>query len=80
MANKEKAEVRDIDRSMYDFRYEEKDTDFYKIQEGLTKEIVLEISEKKGDPAWMRDFRLKSLEIYNQKQVPQWDRASTGSI
>ena len=63
---------------MYDFRYEEKDTDFYKIQEGLTKDIVLEISEKKGDPAWMRDFRLKSLEIYNQKQVPQWGPSIDG--
>ncbi len=78
MANKEKAEVQDINRSMYDFRYEEKDTDFYKIQEGLTKDIVLEISEKKGDPAWMRDFRLKSLEIYNQKQVPQWGPSIDG--
>ncbi|MDD6282279.1 Fe-S cluster assembly protein SufB [Oribacterium sp. HCP28S3_H8] len=75
---KEKAEVRDIDRSMYDFRYEEKDTDFYKIQEGLTPEIVEEISEKKGDPEWMREFRLKSLEIYNKKQVPQWGPSIDG--
>ncbi len=75
---KEKAEVRDIDRSMYDFRYEEKDTDFYKIQEGLTPEIVEEISKKKGDPEWMREFRLKSLEIYNKKQVPQWGPSIDG--
>lgn len=69
---KERTEVNDIDRSMYDFRYEEKDTDFYKIQEGLTPEIVEEISEKKGDPQWMRDFRLKSLEIYNKTGIPNW--------
>ena len=75
---KEKAEVRDIDRSMYDFRYEEKDMDFYKIQEGLTPEIVEEISKKKGDPEWMREFRLKSLEIYNKKQVPQWGPSIDG--
>ncbi len=75
---KERAEVNDIDRSMYDFRYEEKDTEFYKIQEGLTPEIVEEISEKKGDPQWMRDFRLRSLEIYNKKEIPQWGPSIDG--
>ena len=47
---KERTEVQDIDRSLYDFRYEEKDSDFYKIKEGLTPEIVEEISDKKNDP------------------------------
>ncbi len=78
MAKKERAEVNDIDRSMYDFRYEEKDQDFYKIQEGLTREIVEEISDKKGDPQWMRDFRLRSLEIYNEKEIPQWGPSIEG--
>ena len=69
---KERAEVQDIDRSLYDFRYEEKDSDFYKIKEGLTPEIVEEISEKKNDPKWMRDFRLKALEIYHKIDIPNW--------
>lgn len=69
---KDRAIVEDIDRSLYDFRYEEKDGEFYKIKEGLTEDIVLEISEKKNDPKWMRDFRLKSLEIYNQSKMPNW--------
>ena len=69
---KDRAIVEDIDRSLYDFRYEEKDGEFYKIKEGLTEDIVLEISEKKHDPKWMRDFRLKSLEIYNKSKMPNW--------
>ena len=69
---KDRAIVEDIDRSLYDFRYEEKDGEFYKIKEGLTEDIVLEISEKKNDPKWMRDFRLKSLEIYNKSKMPNW--------
>ena len=69
---KDRAIVEDIDRSLYDFRYEEKDGEFYKIKEGLTEDIVLEISEKKNDPEWMRDFRLKSLEIYNKSEMPNW--------
>lgn len=69
---KDRAIVEDIDRSLYDFRYEEKDGEFYKIKEGLTEDIVLEISEKKKDPQWMRDFRLKSLEIYHKSEMPNW--------
>ncbi|MGI6117338.1 MAG: Fe-S cluster assembly protein SufB [Bilifractor sp.] len=74
--SKEKTYVEDIDRSMYDFRFEEKDA--YKVSEGLTPEIVRQISEEKNDPEWMRDFRLHSLEIYNQKQVPDWGPSIEG--
>ena len=69
---KERTEVQDIDRSLYDFRFEEKDSDFYKIKEGLTPEIVEEISDKKNDPQWMRDFRLKALEVYHKTDIPNW--------
>lgn len=66
----EKTYLEDIDRSMYDFRNEDKDA--YRIEEGLTAAIVEKISEEKNDHQWMHDFRLKSLEIYNQLQVPNW--------
>ena len=75
---KEKTQVEDIDRSLYDFRYEEKDEDFYKLQEGLTPQIVDELSKEKGDPEWMRDFRQKSLQIYNQIPVPEWGPSIDG--
>ena len=68
MANQK---VDDIDRSFYDFRYEEKE-DFYRMREGLTEEIVREISEAKHDPKWMLDLRLKALEIYNRQNIPNW--------
>ena len=67
---KEKTVVNDIDRSLYDFKYDEKD--FYRIQQGLTPEIVTKISDEKDDPPWMRTFRQKSLEIYNSLKVPDW--------
>jgi len=73
---KEKAHVEDINRSMYDFRYEEKDA--WRIDEGLTPEIVLQLSKEKNDPEWMRDFRLKSLDIYNRKKVPDWGPSIEG--
>ena len=65
---KEKTLVNDIDRSMYDFRYAEDDA--YKVDEGLTPEIVDQISKEKNDPDWMRDFRQKSLKLFNQIPFP----------
>ena len=67
---KEKTCVDDIDRSMYDFRNEEKDA--YKVKEGLTPAIVEQISKEKNDPAWMQLFRLQSLQIYNSMEIPNW--------
>lgn len=72
----EKTYVEDIDRSLYDFRNEDRDA--YRIQEGLTREIVEQISREKHDPEWMREFRLKSLEIYNNIQVPDWGPSIEG--
>ena len=68
----EKTQVNDINREFYDFRYEESDKDFYRIESGLSAEIIEKLSEEKEDPAWMREFRLKSLELYNKLSVPQW--------
>ena len=62
----------DVERGLYDFREEENDEDFYKVDEGLTEDIVRRISEEKHDPDWMLDFRLKSLKIYNELKVPNW--------
>ena len=67
---KEKTYVEDIDRSMYDFRNEEKDA--YKVKEGLTPAIVEQISKEKNDPAWMQLFRLQSLQIYNSMEISNW--------
>ena len=73
---KEKTYVEDIDRSMYDFRNEEKDA--YRVDEGLTPSIVAKISEEKHDPVWMQNFRLHSLQIYNEMKVPDWGPSIEG--
>ncbi len=72
----EKTYVEDIDRSMYDFRYDEKDA--YRIEEGLDPSIVEQISREKNDPEWMHDFRMKSLEIYNHTKMPDWGPSIEG--
>ena len=70
MADKEKTYVEDVDRSLYDFR--NVDEDVYKVAEGLTPEIVKQISKEKNDPEWMTELRLKALEIYNNMEMKPW--------
>jgi len=41
-------------------------------RKGLDAEIVSQISEMKGEPAWMRDFRLESLKIFEEKPMINW--------
>ncbi len=76
--NDEKTLVGDINHSFYDFRYEENENDYYRIENGLTADIVKKLSKEKGDPEWMLEFRLKSLEIYNQLRVPEWGPSIDG--
>lgn len=67
---RKKSHIEDMDRGVYDIR-----NDFeysYKANAGLTEEIIREIWAQKNEPEWMLDFRLKSLRIYNQLDVPTW--------
>ena len=73
---KEKTTVSDIDRNIYDIKDDEKDA--YRIEEGLTPEIVEKLSKEKNDPDWMREFRLNSLKLYNKIQVPDWGPSIEG--
>ena len=72
----EKTYVKDIDRSIYDIKNE--DEDAFRMEEGLTSAIVEQISRKKHDPEWMREFRQRSLEIYNEKKTPDWGPSLEG--
>ena len=73
---KEKSIVDDIDRSVYDIRDEEHDA--YRMEAGLTPKIVDKLSKEKNDPIWMQQFRLQSLQIYNEMSVPNWGPSIEG--
>jgi len=54
----------------YDFQTQ---TDaVFKAEKGLNADIVNQISSMKEEPQWMRDFRLRSLEIFESKPMPSW--------
>ncbi len=49
----------------YNFRTDS--TPVFRARKGLNAEVVNQISEMKNEPTWMRDFRLRSLEIFESK-------------
>src|SRR5438094_3707684 len=50
----------------------------FKSERGLSRKVVEQISEMKGEPAWMRKFRLKSLELFEKRPMPSWGADLSG--
>ena len=48
------------------------DKSVFKTKKGLDEEVVSAISEHKGEPDWMRQFRLRSLAAFRKKKMPNW--------
>ena len=44
----------------------------FKAKRGLNEEIVREISFMKQEPEWMTKLRLRSLDIFRKKPMPEW--------
>jgi Fe-S cluster assembly protein SufB len=54
------------------FGFHDAEKSFFKSRKGLDAEIIEMISEMKGEPKWMRDYRLKAFEIFGKKPLPTW--------
>ena len=59
-----------IDRSRYDDAAIV--VNEFESPEGLTKEIVIQISKDKNEPEWMLNKRLQGLEWFNKTPLPSW--------
>jgi Fe-S cluster assembly protein SufB len=62
----------DIDLGQYKYGFSDPEDYHFKSRKGLDAEIVEDISRMKGEPAWMLDFRLKSLEYFQKRPLPTW--------
>lgn len=67
-AQRTRSQVADVDRSLYDFVKSEEG--YERFSDGLSPQIVEEISRKKDEPQWMLDLRLRSLQIYESTPMP----------
>jgi Fe-S cluster assembly protein SufB len=60
-----------MDYSKYDFK-DSIDRYVYLSKKGLAMETVEEISRLKGEPEWMREFRIRSYDVFMSKPMPDW--------
>ena len=64
-------EVRRIAEQKYEFGFT---TDVHTevIPVGLNEDVVRLISQKKGEPEWMLEFRLKAFRYWKEQTEPKW--------
>lgn len=56
----------------YRYGFSDPDTSVFKSSRGLNRDVVVQISQMKGEPEWMLDFRLKALEHFEKRPMPTW--------
>jgi Fe-S cluster assembly protein SufB len=56
----------------YKYGFRDEENYVFKSERGLTREVVEAISDHKNEPDWMRKFRLKSLEYFEARPLPEW--------
>ena len=61
-----------IDLSRYKLGWSDAEDYVYKPTKGLSADMIREISWMKGEPDWMRDFRLKSYVRFGDRPMPWW--------
>ncbi len=71
MSEKEKANVENIVTD-YKYGFKTDSEGVFQTKRGLSKEIVAEISQIKGEPDWMLDIRLKAYQAFIEKPNPTW--------
>ncbi len=61
-----------LQQKEYQYGFHDEDVSVYKTKQGLTKEIVKEISAIKQEPQWMLDFRLKAYDAFCAMPMQAW--------
>jgi len=69
--NKDEKILEDIGKYKYGF-HDRDDQYAFKSQKGLSRAVVEQISHMKGEPQWMLEFRLKALEHFQKRPMPNW--------
>jgi Fe-S cluster assembly protein SufB len=62
----------DIDLGSYQLGWSDEEEPVFKPEKGLDEELIRTMSEMKGEPEWMLDFRLKAYKRFLAKPTPTW--------
>ncbi len=61
-----------LDLSRYQLGWSDAEDYVFKPRRGLDDNLINEMSDMKGEPDWMRQFRLRSHKIFKRKPMPSW--------
>ncbi|MBM3324176.1 MAG: Fe-S cluster assembly protein SufB [Calditrichaeota bacterium] len=71
--------VSDLEIGSYErYGFHQPEKYLVKMDKGLSRHVVEEISEYKNEPSWMREFRLKALDIFLKFPMPTWGADLSG--
>ena len=62
----------EIKKEAYEFGFHDKDNAAVKLPKGLSSDVVNTISDLKSEPEWMRELRLRALQYFEQRPMPEW--------
>ena len=68
----ESKKVEWVDQDDYKYGFSTDTTSVYKSPKGLSKDVIQTISARKGEPAWMLEYRLAAYEVFLKKPMPSW--------
>src|SRR5699024_6379253 len=66
------------DFGRYEYGWSDSDAAGSSAKRGLNKAVVEDISERKSEPEWMRERRLKALRLFDKKPMPTWGSDLSG--
>lgn len=70
-ARQDEQVIRDVTGGEYKYGFVT-DIDTHVIPVGLNEDVVRYISQVKGEPEWLLDFRLKALRHWQTMKMPRW--------
>ncbi|MCI3029112.1 Fe-S cluster assembly protein SufB [Desemzia sp. C1] len=60
------------EREQYQYGFHDDVDSIYTTGKGLTEKTVREISQRKNEPEWMLDYRLKAYSHFLKRPMPEW--------
>src|SRR5688500_5416777 len=60
------------------YGFHEAENNVFKSRRGLDPEVVRQMSQLKGEPEWMLNYRLTALDIFLKKPMPTWGADLSG--
>lgn len=63
---------KNLPQQEYKYGFHDEDVSVYNTGKGLTREIVRLISEKKKEPEWMLEMRLKAYDQFMKMDIQDW--------